>query len=98
MDVKLCLILREECRLRVSENRVLRKTLGSKRDEVLGEVAKLHNEELMISAVRQYYLVDQSRRKRWAGHVACMGDRGGAYRDLVAESEGRKPFGNPKCR
>ena len=76
------------------ENRVLRKTFGTKRDEVSGEVIKLHNEELLT----KYYLVDQSRRLRWAGHVACMVDRSGAYRVLVGESEGKKPFGSPRCR
>jgi len=69
------LTLREERRLRVSENRVLRKVFGPKRDEVTGEWRKLHNEELndlyfLSSIVR----VVKSRRMRWAGHVARMGD------------------------
>jgi hypothetical protein len=67
--------LREEHRLRVFENRVLRRIFGPKRDEVTGEWTKLHNEELHIlysspNIVRQI----KSRRMRWAGHVACMGE------------------------
>ena len=61
--------LREERRLRVFENRVLRRIFGSKRDEVTGEWKKLHNEELNI------VWVVKSRRMRWAGHVARMGER-----------------------
>jgi hypothetical protein len=69
------LMLREEHRLRVSENRVLRRIFGPKRDEVMGEWRKLHNEELhnMNSSpdiIRQV----KSRRMRWAGHVARMGE------------------------
>jgi hypothetical protein len=65
------LTLREEHRLRVSENRVLRRIFGSKRDKVTGEWRKLHNEELhnLYSSpdiIRQV----KSRRMRWAGHVA----------------------------
>ena len=66
--------MREERRLRMFENRVLRRMFGPKRDEVTGEWRKLHNEELndmycSPSIVR----VIKSRRMRWAGHVACMG-------------------------
>ena len=69
------LTLREERRLRVFENRVLRRVFGSKRDEVTGEWRKLHNEELSDL----YYLpnivrVVKSRRMGWAGHVARMGE------------------------
>jgi hypothetical protein len=68
------LTLREEHRLRVFENRVLRRMFGPKRDEVTGEWRKLHNEELhnLFSSpdiIRQV----KSRRMRWAGHVARMG-------------------------
>jgi hypothetical protein len=76
MGVKLDL-LSKELRLTVSENRVLRRTLGSKLDEVAGEWRKLHNEELynlysFPSVIRQI----KSRRMRWAGHVAGMGEEG----------------------
>jgi hypothetical protein len=69
------LTLREECRLRVFENRVLRRIFGPKRDEVTGEWRKSHNEELNIlysspNIIRQI----KSRRMRWAGHVARMGE------------------------
>jgi len=70
------LILREERRLRVFENRVLRKVFGPKGDEVTGERRKLHNEELSdlycsLNIVR----VIKSRRMRWVGHVARMGEK-----------------------
>jgi hypothetical protein len=65
----------EEHRLRVFENRVLRRIFGPKRDEVTGEWRKLHNEELhnlylSSNIIRQI----TSRRIRWAGHVACIGE------------------------
>jgi hypothetical protein len=68
------LTLRQEHRLRVFENRVLRRIFGPKTDEVTGECRKLHNEELhnLYSSpdiIRQV----KSRRMRWAGHVARMG-------------------------
>ena len=72
------LTLREERRLRVFENRLLRRLFGPKRDEVTGECRKLHNEELsdrysLLNTVR----VVKSRRMRWVGHVACMGEGNG---------------------
>ena len=68
------LTLSEERRLRVFENRVLRKVFGSKRDEVTGEWRKLHNEELNdLYSLRSIVRVVKSRRMRWAGHVARMG-------------------------
>jgi len=66
--------LREECRLRVFENRVLRRVFGSKRDEVTGEWRKLHNEELRdLYSLPNIVRAVKSRRMRWAGHVARMG-------------------------
>jgi hypothetical protein len=93
------LTLKEEHRLRVSENRVLRRIFGPKRDEVTGGWRKLHNEELhglysSLSIVR----VIRARRVRWAGHVARMGVVRGAYNILVGRSEGRRPLGRPRRR
>jgi hypothetical protein len=64
------LTLREECRLRTFENRVLRRIFGTKRDEVTGGWRKLHNEELSSPSIIR---IIKSRRMRWAGHVARMG-------------------------
>jgi hypothetical protein len=66
--------LREECRLRVFENKVLRKIFGPKRDEVTGEWRRLHNKELyVLYSSSNIIWVIKSRRLRWAGHVARMG-------------------------
>jgi hypothetical protein len=65
--------LREERRLRVFENRVLRRIFGAKRDEVTGEWRKLHNEELNdLYSLPNFLRVVKSRSMRWAGHVARM--------------------------
>jgi hypothetical protein len=67
------LTLREEYRLRVFENRVLRRIFGPKRDEVTGEWRKLHNEELRdLYSSSSIIRIMKSRRMRWAGHVARM--------------------------
>jgi hypothetical protein len=69
------LTLREEHRLRVFENRVLRRTFGSKRDEVTGGWRKLHNEELHnLYSSPSIIRIIKSRRVGWAGHVARMGE------------------------
>jgi hypothetical protein len=74
------LTLREEQRLRVFENRVLRRIFGSKRDEARGEWRRLHNEELNdLYSSSNIIRVIKSRIKRWAGHVARMGEKRGAY-------------------
>jgi hypothetical protein len=91
--------LRDERRLRVFENRVLRRILGPKRDEVTGEWRKLHIEELNDL----YYLpnivwVVKSRRMRRAGHVARMGEDRGVHRVLVERPEGKRPLGRPRRR
>ena len=69
------LTLREERRLRVFENRGLRRIFGSKRDEVTGEWRKLHNEKLNdLYCSLNIFRVIKSRRMRWAGHVARLGE------------------------
>jgi hypothetical protein len=91
------LILREEHRLRVFENRVLRRIFGPKRDQVTGERRKLHNEELrdLYSSPSMVKII-KGRRMRWAGHVARMGEKRNAYRLLVGKPEGRRPLGRPR--
>jgi hypothetical protein len=83
----------------VFENRVLRRIFGPKRDEVTGEWKKLHNEELLNlysspDIIRQV----KSRRMRWAGHVARMGEERKVYKVLVGKPEGKRPLGRPRCR
>ena len=91
--------LREERRLRVFENRVLRRVFGSKSDEVTGEWRKLHNEELNdLYSLPNIVRVVKSRRMRWAGHVARMGKGRGLQRALVAKPEGNRPLGRPRRR
>jgi hypothetical protein len=84
------LTFREEHRLRVFENRVLRRIFGLKRDEVTGEWRRLHNEELNdLYSSPNIIRVIKSRRIRWAGNVACMGEGRGAYKILVGRPQGR---------
>jgi hypothetical protein len=74
-------VLREEHRLRVFENRVLKRIFGPKRDEVTGEWRKLHNEEFQdLYSWPSIIRIKKSRRMRWAGHVARMGEKRNAYR------------------
>jgi len=90
---------REERRLRVFENRVLRGILGAKEDEVAGEWRKLHNKELNdLYCSHNIVRVIKYRRMRWAGHVARMGERRGVYRALVGKPEGKRPLGRPRRR
>jgi hypothetical protein len=93
------LTLREEPRLRVFENRVLRRIFGRKRDEVTGEWRKLDNEELrnLYSSpdiIRQI----KSRRMRWAGHVARIEEERKLCKVLVGKPEGKGPLGRPRRR
>jgi len=78
--------VREEPRLRVFENGVLRRIFGSKRVEVTGEWRKLHNEELNdLYCSTNIVRVIEWRRMRWVGHVAYMGERRDVYRVLVGK-------------
>jgi hypothetical protein len=81
------------------ENRVLRRIFGPKRDEVTREWRKLHNEELrdLYSSPRIIRII-KSRRMRWAGHVARMGEKRNAYRLLVGKPEEKRPLGRPRRR
>ncbi|KAJ4428093.1 hypothetical protein ANN_24107 [Periplaneta americana] len=91
--------LREEHRLRVFENKVLRKIFGAERDEVTGEWRKLHNAELhALYSSPDIIRNIKSRHLRWAGHVARMGESRNAYRVLVGRSEGKRPLGRPRRR
>jgi len=90
------LTLKEQHRLRVFENRVLRRIFGPKRGEVTREWRKLHNEELndLYSSPNIVWVI-KLRRIRWAGHVAHMGEKRGIYRVLVGIPEGKDHLGDP---
>jgi len=93
------LTLREERRLRVFEDRVLRRVFGPKGDEVTGEWRKLHKEELSdLYSLPNIVRMVKSRRMRWAGHVARVGEGRGVHRVLVGKPEGRRPLGRPRRR
>jgi len=81
------------------ENRVLRRIFGPKRDEVTGEWGKLHNEELNDLYCSPHVVrAINSKRMRWAGHVAHAGERRGVYRVLVRKPKGKRPLGRPRHR
>jgi transcription termination factor 2 len=83
----------------VFENRVLRRVFGPKRDEVTGEWRKLHNEELNdLYSLPNIERVVKSRRMRWAGHVARMGEDRWVHRVLVGKPDGKRPLGRPTRR
>ena len=93
------LILREERKLRVFENRVLRRIFGPRSEEVTGEWWRLRNEELIhLYPSPNIVRVIKSRRMRWAGYVARMGEKRRVYRVLVGKPEGRRPLGKPRRR
>jgi hypothetical protein len=99
MGVKLSLSLREEHRLKVFENRVLRRIFGPKKDKDTGERRRLHNKELydLYSSPNIIWVI-KSSRIRWTGHGTHMGDRRGACRVLVGRPEGKRPRGRPRHR
>ena len=95
----LSLTLREERRMRVFENRALRRIFGPKTDEVTGQWKRLHTEDFYDlynspSIVR----VTKSRTMRWTGRVARMVKRRGSYRIWVRKPKGKRPLGRPCCR
>jgi hypothetical protein len=93
------LTLREERRLRVFENRVLRRVFGPKRDEMKGEWRKLHNEELNdLYSSPNIVRVVKTRRMIWVRHVARRGVERGVHRVLVGKPEGKTPLGRTSRR
>ena len=81
------------------ENMVLRRVFGSKRDKVKGEWRKLRNEEPRdLYTLPNIVRVVKSRRMRWAGHVARMGEGRDVHRVLVGKPEGNRPLGRPRRR
>jgi hypothetical protein len=83
----------------VFENRVLRRIFGTKRDEAIGDWRKLRNEELHnLYGSPSIIRIVKSRRMRWAGHVARMGEKRNAYRILVGKPEGKRPLGRLRRR
>ena len=95
----LSLTLREARRLRVFENRVLRRIFGPKRDGVTGEWRKLHNEELndLYSSPNIMRMI-KSRRMRWTEYVARMEEGRAMHKVLVGKPEGKRPLGRPRRR
>jgi hypothetical protein len=93
------LALREEHRLRVFKNKVLRWKFGAKRDEVTGGRRKLQNEELCdLYCSPSIIRIIKSRRLRWERHIARMGVKTNTYRFLVGKPEGKRPLGRPRRR
>jgi hypothetical protein len=90
----LSLALREEYRLRVFENIILRRIFGPNRDEVTEEKRALHIEELNILYSSQNIIRQiKSKRIKWAGHVACIEEKRGMYKVLVGRPVGKRPLG-----
>jgi hypothetical protein len=94
------LTLKEEHRLRVFGNSVLKRIFGPKRNEVTGEWRKVHKEELRdLYSSQSIIRIIKSRRMRWAGHVARMGEENkNASMLLVGKPEGKRPPGRPRRR
>ena len=93
------LTLREERRLRVFENKVLKRIFGPKRDEVRVEWRKIQNEELNdLYSSPNIIRVIKSRIMRWAFHVARTGERRGAYSVFIAKPEKKRQLGRSRLR
>ena len=93
------LTFKEVRRLKVFENRALRRIFGLKRIEVIGEWRKLHNKELNdLHSSPNISQVIKSKRMRWVGQVARMRERSDVYRGLVGKPEGKRPLGRPRRR
>jgi hypothetical protein len=91
--------VREEHKLRVFENGVLRRIFGLKRNRVTGGWRKLHSEELNnLYSSPSIIRIIKSRRMRWADHVARMGEKRNVYRLLVGKPKGKRPLGRPRRR
>ena len=86
-------ILREECRIRVFENRILRRIFGPKRDDN-GEWRRVHSFYRSPNIVR----VIKTRRLRWAGHIARMVEGRSALKILAGKPTGKRPSGSPRRR
>jgi hypothetical protein len=93
------LTLREVHRLRVFENKVLRRIFGQKRDEVTGGWRKLHNEELHdLYSLPSIIRIIKSRRMRWAGNVARMSEKRNGYKLSVGKPDGKRLLRRPRRR
>ena len=89
--------MREGHRLRMFENKVLRKIFGAKRDEITGEWRKLHNSELHVLYSSLNIMRNlKSRRLRWPGHVSRMEQSRNVYRVLEGKPEGKRSLGRPR--
>jgi hypothetical protein len=98
-NAKKLLLFCKVMRLRVFENRVLRRIFGPRRDKVTREWRKLRNEELRdLYSSPSIIRIIKSRRMRWADHVSRMGEKRNAYRLLVGQPEGKIPLGRPRRR
>jgi hypothetical protein len=82
----------------VFDNGVLRRIFGPKKDEVTGEWRKFHSEELCLLYSSPNIRQIKSKRMRWAGHVAHMGEERNVCKVLVGKPEGRRPLRRPRCR